>query len=137
MHAFKFSVSLRVFSQVVDPSEICEQLGLEAKWKHKIGEPRTTPKGVPLDGVYDRNYCSFNLNRKDDEELHEMLDRITNNLLQHKELFCRIRESGGRSEFFIGWYSPGNTGDTFSNELLSKISDLRIDLALDVYGGDK
>lgn len=134
MHAFRFAVSLRVFSQTVDPSEICEQIGLEPKWKHTIGEPRKNLKGLLLGGVYDCSYCSFSLIRNGDEELHEMLDRIVDGLLQHETLFRRIRDGGGRTEFFIGWYSTGNTGDTFSNALLSKLGVLQIDLALDVYG---
>lgn len=134
MHAFDFSVSLRVFSQTVNPSEICEQLGLEPKWKHTIGEPRTNPKGILLGGLYDCSYCSFSLIRQGDEELHEMLDRVADGLLQHENLFHRIRDSSGRTELFIGWYSSGNTGDSFSNVLLSKLGALRIDVALDVYG---
>lgn len=134
MHAPRYVVSLRIFSQTVAPAEICGQLGLEPERKHTIGEPRTNPKGVPLGGVYDRNYCSFDLISQADEELHEMLERVCDGLLQHKSLFHRIEEERGRSEFFIGWFSTGNTGDTFSNALLSKLGALRIDLAFDVYG---
>ena len=136
MHPFKFEISLRFTSKVIDPSEICTYLGLEPEWQHKIGEQRITPKGGILDGVYSSSYCCFSFNRQEDEELNEMLNRVVTGLIQHKNLFDRIRDSGGRSEFFVGWYSPGNTGDTFSYELLNKISTLRIDLALDVYGGD-
>ena len=134
MHTFRFAVSLRVFSQTIDPSEICTQLGLVPKWRHKIGEPRVNPKGVPLGGFYDSSYCSFSLIRQGEEELHEMLDRIVGELLPHKDLLCRIRDDGGRTEFFIGWYSTGNTGDTFTCTLLRRLGELQIDLALDVYG---
>ncbi|WP_256388442.1 hypothetical protein [Pandoraea sp. PE-S2R-1] len=37
-------------------------------------------------------------------------------------------------EFFIGWFSTGNTGETLDFELLKKLGELGIDLALDVYG---
>jgi hypothetical protein len=136
MHAFKYDVSLRFFSPIIAPSEICKQLGLDPEWQNTIGEPRTTPKGVPLGGVYKNSYCCFSFNQQEDEELSDMLNRIVDDLIQHKDLFSRIRDNGGRSEFFVGWYSSGNTGDTFSYELLNKISALQIDLALDVYGGD-
>jgi hypothetical protein len=109
-------------------------LGLQPEWKRKIGEPRTTPTGVLLGGVYDWSYCTFNLIPHADEELHEMLDRVVDGLLQHEALFRRIQDGGGSTEFFIAWYSTGNTGDTFGNALLSKLGVLRIDLALDVYG---
>lgn len=41
MHAFPFELSLRFFSQVIDPSEISSQLGLEPQWEHKMGDLRT------------------------------------------------------------------------------------------------
>lgn len=134
MHPFRFEVSLRVFSKSVEPTEIAAQLGLTPKWKHKIGEQRTTPKGVLLDGFYDFSYCSFSLIRRDEEELHEVLSRTADELLPHKDLFCRIRAEGGRTEFFVGWYSTGNTGDDLSCNLLGKLGELQIDLAIDVYG---
>jgi len=134
MHAFPFEVSLRFFGQTIDPSEISSQLGLEPKWKYKMGDFRTNPKGIVLGGVYDSSYCSFLITPQSHEELHETLDRVVDNLLQHESLFCRIRDSGGCIEFFIGWFSTGNTGDTFSNILLKKLGRLQIDLAFDVYG---
>lgn len=139
MHPFRFAVSLRVFSKSVDLTKITAQLGLEPKWKRKIGERRTTPKGTPLDGVYDFSYCSFSLTRRGEEELHEMLNRTADELLPHKDIFCRIRAEGGRTEFFVGWYSTGNTGDEFNCILLGKLGELQIDLAIDVYGnsGDR
>ncbi|MHA6824549.1 DUF4279 domain-containing protein [Ralstonia pseudosolanacearum] len=135
MSEFDFSVSLRIFTQTVEPDEICKMLGLEPKWKHRIGEPRVNPKGQILGGVYKKSYCSFRLARVNDEKLHEMLDRVLESLAKNKQLFHRIRDEGGQTEFFIGWYSSGNTADTFDYSLLEKISDLKIDLSLDVYGG--
>lgn len=136
MNEFRFSVSLRLFTKTVEPDEICALLGLGAKWKNKIGEPRVNPKGTPIGGFYESSYCSFRLVQIDGERLHDMLNRVAENLAKHKQLFHRIRDEGGRTEFFVGWYSPGNTGDTFSHGLLEKFADLKIDLALDVYGGE-
>ncbi len=134
MHEFTFEVSLRFFTQTIDPDVICSQLGMAPKWLNKIGEQRKSPKGTLLDGIYDRNYCSFSIQPNNDEELHELLDRTVDMLFQHEPLFCRIRDGGGSIEFFIGWFSTGNTGDIFSNILLKKLGMLQIDLALNVYG---
>ena len=137
MHPFKFDISLRFFGKAIDISEIRLCLGFEPKFQHQIGKQRTTPKGDILDGVYETSYCSFDYKRQQNEELYEMIARIVESLTPHKDLFNRIRENNGRSEFFIGWYSTGNTGDTLDYKLLGKISALKIDLALDVYGGDQ
>jgi hypothetical protein len=134
MTTFRYSVSLRVTTKTIDPDEICKTLGITPKIKHKIGEARKTPKGQSLEGVYERSYCLFDLISREGEELHEMLARIIDDLKQYMGLFHRIRESGGRVEFFVGWFSPSNSGDTFDHALLKTIGELHIDLSLDVYG---
>ncbi|MHA6903609.1 hypothetical protein ACEQ38_23580 [Ralstonia syzygii subsp. celebesensis] len=134
MHEFKYAVSLRFFSKTVDLGDVCSQLKLSPKWLNKMGEPRVSPKGTPLGGVYDCSYCSVGLEPHEAEELHETLERVAVGLMQYKNVFQAIRRDGGRAEFFIGWYSTGNTGDTFDSELLKKLGELEIDLAFDVYG---
>ena len=62
-----------------------------------------------------------------------MLTRICDDLSIHDKLFQQIRDTGGRIEFFIGWYSDRNTGELFSSSLLKKLGELQIDLALDIY----
>lgn len=136
MHSFKFEISLRITTSNIDPVDISTRLKLIPEFQHKKGEQRKTPKGELLKGVYENSYCCFAYNRVDDEELHSMLDRIVTGLMSHSDLFDKISVNGGHAEFFIGWYSPGNTGDLLNHELLNKLSQLKIDLALDVYGGD-
>lgn len=135
MKAFEFDVSLRFFGKSFDPSDLAAEIGMKPVYTHKIGERRKTPKGTALEGVYDVSYCSCDVERLDDEELSETLRRSVDFLEQHKDLFNKIRSQGGRAEFFIGWFSTGNTGDTLPYELLAKLGALKIDLALDVYDG--
>lgn len=134
MREFKYAVSLRFFSKTFDLADVCSQIKLIPKWLNKMGEPRVSPKGIPLGGVYDCSYCSVNLVPHEVEELHETLERFAVDFMQYKNLFQAIRRDGGRAEFFIGWYSTGNTGDTFDSELLKRLGELGVDLAFDVYG---
>lgn len=134
MEKFRYKVSLRFSSKVVDPSEISGRLGLTPRISHRMGDARSTPKGAPLKGVYSTNQCLFELAPRRGELLGAMLERTVDDLECHSELFLQVAESGGTSEFFIGWFSPQNSGATFDHQLLRKLADLRIDLALDVYG---
>lgn len=136
MNTFQTRVSLRVFGPNFDPAKLSQELGMEPKHSHKAGEARITPKGTPLDGIYPSSYCSFPINQADSEELSAVLGRIVQTLIPHKAVFEGIRSDGGRIELFIGWYSAGNSGDTFTSDMLSTLGDLKIDLALDVYGSD-
>lgn len=134
MKTLDFVVSLRTFSIDVGADEICATLALKPRWVHRLGEPRTNPAGLALGGVYKRSYCLFPITREANEDLADLLERMSEELLKYQDLFLRIRAGGGRSEFFIGWYSTGNTGGTFGSSLLRRLGDLGIDLALDVYG---
>jgi hypothetical protein len=96
-----------------------------------------TPKGTALEGVYNENYCTFYIEQKTDEELPQLLDRVVIDLSQYKNLFRSIRDEGGSAEFFIGWFTENNSGEIFDYRLMQKLAELKIDLALDVYGGEE
>jgi len=68
------------------------------------------------------------------EILQEFLHRTCDELLEHKALFRRVRDNGGHTDFFIGWFTSNNSGETFDSELLGKLVELGIDLDFDVYG---
>lgn len=74
MHAFPFELSLRFFSQVIDPSEISSQLGLEPQWEHKMGDLRTNPRGIVLGEGYDSSYCSFPITPQKTKKIWDDLD---------------------------------------------------------------
>ncbi|MBD8900356.1 DUF4279 domain-containing protein [Rhodanobacter sp. DHG33] len=136
MNTFKFRTSLRFFGKSFDPHELSTQLGIKATYEHKMGERRTTPKGAILNSVYDESYCLFDIASHPKDGLHEVLDRTTNSLFCHKDLFNSIRRCGDRIEIFVGWFSSGNSGEVLPYDLMAKLGELGIDLALDVYGSN-
>jgi hypothetical protein len=71
------------------------EIGLKPRWKNLMGDRRKTPKGLPLEGVYEINYCAFPILRQKDEELHEMLDRIVDDLSSQKDFFLVLERVGG------------------------------------------
>ncbi|AGG89781.1 DUF4279 domain-containing protein [Rhodanobacter denitrificans] len=137
MNTFRFKISLRFFGSSFDPSDLSTELGIKPTRMWKAGERRTTPKGRELEGIYDESYCTFNIERHGEENLSETLERALASFGQYKDIFHRICIEGGRIEFFIGWFSVGNSGDTLPYKLMSKLAELEIDLALDVYGSNE
>ena len=127
-----YKVSFRVRSPSIDPHEIASGLVMEPEWAHKVGAMRTTPKGAKLGGVYKETYCSFPIVPHEGEGLNHLLARVASEF-EDKEILSMVFNSGGRCEFFIGWFSSSNTGELFPCELLMKLGALRIDLAIDVY----
>jgi hypothetical protein len=58
MHNFAFVIDLRIWHPSIDPKVISVMLGLVPKHQSRAGEPRITPKGQPLVGVYAESYWS-------------------------------------------------------------------------------
>lgn len=135
MNKFKYDVSFRVFHPNMDPNDICKKLNMQATHKWCAGENRRTPKGTSLPGTYDQSYCSFNLDQPKDTELIDFLKHWNNNLFKFKKFLNQIYSSGGRLEYFIGWYSKENSGEEFDVSFLKELVELKINLAIDFYGG--
>ena len=75
--------------------------------------------------------------QKDDGRLGEAIDQLCDGLQSHQHFFRHIRDGGGRVEFYVGWFSIGNTSDIFTCALMQKLHTLGIDLLLDIYGKDQ
>jgi hypothetical protein len=65
------------------------------------------------------------------------MNQVLDDLMPHREFLHRIREEGGRCEFFAGWFIASQAGEVFSHLLLAKMAELGIDLALCVYAPDE
>ena len=72
------------------------------KWQYRAGEPRVTPKGRALGGVYPSDYCVIDLAVAQDVSLADFIDQQVQALLIHKEIFQRFKQGSGRVEYFIG-----------------------------------
>ncbi len=133
MNPFEYKVSLRLEHPSIDPEQISEKLSMPPDISWKAGSRRISPKGKPLEGVYEKTYWSCALEHPAGLGLADFLANFTAGLATHKPFFKWIRTGGGRSEYFVGWFSNGNSGEMLSFDLLGKLSDLCIDLSLDVY----
>lgn len=135
MNSFKYDISLRVWHPTLDPDYLSQYLGLTASRKWKAGERRMTPKGDILKGTYEETYCVFSMEHTSSDELVDVVEKMTEKLSVYKTFICDISKSGGKVEYFIGWYSSGNSGQEFSARLIKDLADLDIGLSFDFYGG--
>lgn len=131
--SYTFKASLRIFGGDIPHSDICEALGVIPKRLCRKGEPRVTPKGQVLGGVYPDDYCVIDLAPGPDLSLPDFIDQQAKTFIAHKELFQKIKKGSARTEFFIGWFGPGNFGEVFGSDTLALMGELGIDLSLDIY----
>ncbi len=132
----RYAISLRLKHPSRDLAVAGAALGLTSTRVWRAGDRRTSPKGAPLDGVWDASFWTAPLLRglSRDESLAAAVDGIADRLTPHRDLLRGIVAEGGKAELFIGWFIPsGNGGDDFGWQLLARLADLRLDLGLDVY----
>ncbi len=132
---FEYAVSLHVKHPELGSAEITSNLHLKPRRNWTVGEPRRTPKGTPLEGVYKESYCCFEFGEGEDGELANCLRKAIGELRRYKPFLQQIRASGGSLEFFVFWYPNGDTGGSFDPELLGEMAELGITLGINVYDG--
>jgi hypothetical protein len=140
-NAYRYGISLRIRHPAIDPARITRTLVLEPSRSWRAGEPRTTPVGTPLKGIWPESYWTTgNLLRGEHpngEDLPDAIGTLLDRLAPHRDFFHEIRGSSGTAEFFIGWFFLGNSGDVFDWHLMARLVDLKIDLSFDVYPPDQ
>ena len=135
MYPFRYDVSLRITHPSMDPRQICNRLGLQARRMWKAGEKRQTLTGAPLSGLYKETYCTFDLAPPRGYELERFIERCNKALESHKRFLNHISSTGGSVEYFVGMYLDKNHGVEFCPELLARLTKLQIGLSFDLYGG--
>ncbi|MBT2766949.1 DUF4279 domain-containing protein [Stenotrophomonas sp. ISL-67] len=106
-------------------------LGLSPKISYSAGDKRVTPKGTELTGFRTETFWSHEWLVGDSFEV--AVAGISAKLLEKAEFLRHLKETGGRLEYFIGWFSTENSGFVLEHRLLKLISDLKINLAFDIY----
>src|SRR5579863_6626543 len=128
---YRYCISLRVTHPSRSLDDLTVELGIVPNRTWRAGEPRTSPRGKPLKGVYGEHYWTARLvdGVSTDRDLTTALAAVLDSLFVKKEFIANLSKSGGRSEFFLGWFfGEGNSGDVFSSTLLGQLADFCIDL---------
>lgn len=138
MGNYIFRISIRVWHPSIQPEMISTALNLSPKRQWFAGEPRATPKGNPLEGVYTESYWCADITGDDpvnaqDTCLEDALAEAISKLQSALPFLKSVRDASGRVEFFVGLYGRWNFGFEFAPDLLEKLSQLGIALSLDVY----
>jgi hypothetical protein len=131
----RFKISLRIWHPNVRSDDITEALGLLPNISFTAGDRSVTPKGGELGGVRAETFWSHQWSVGDSFEV-EMAE-ISENLLKESDFLRSLRKTGGRLEYFIGWFSSHNSGFVLDHALLELLSDLKVDLAFDIYADDQ
>jgi hypothetical protein len=128
-----FSLFLMVKHPTADLSDLPQALGLRAARIWKVGEPRVTPKGKSLDGLYRDSYCGLYLDHSGSATLPEAIASAIDQLRPNCGVIDTLIAGGGRFLLNVYWHSAFNTGEEFDASLLRALADMNISLGVDIY----
>ncbi len=128
-----FTISLRISHPTYTSESIIEAIGLRARFANSVGRPRVTPTGAPLEGTYVETYCSFRLKEKVDGYFVDGIHDLMPTLEGFRTYLREIRDTGGRSELFIGVFVERTSGFVLEMKDMSKLVDTSLDLYVEYY----
>lgn len=129
----RLKASLRFFDSTLDANLLAKDLALTPSVVHLKGQKRTTPKGAPLEGTYDRNYCVFPLDVEGQTLLSDYLEVFASRFEPNKTLFHEVRGTNGRVELYVSLLEADRVGDVLRGDLMQSLGQLEVDLAFESY----
>jgi hypothetical protein len=133
---YTYNLTLCIKHPDADLTDVPVRLGLPARRLWKKGDPRTAPNGRVQGGIYKNSLCAIQLGQRHERSLPAGLKFALGTLLPCKEYLAELVANGAELQFFIGWFSDANSGDTLDWEILRDMAALKISLDLDFYGPD-
>ena len=138
MHPYRYQVSLRLWHPNRDLSGATRVFRLRPRFLRKAGEPRQTPKGTPLPGIWRESYWSAELTPRKGiwskrMDLETFLAKSLKRLSPKRAYISRLRATDGRADLFIGLFGNGSFGAELQPDLLAAAARVGIALSLDVY----
>lgn len=130
--SMKYKVSLRITHPDIGSEKISSELGLVPKISYTVGDKKVTPKGGEIPGFRKETYWCHEFTIHE-EPLEIALAKFNKILAEKKEFLARISETGGCSEYFIGWFLSKNSGFVLKHDFLQDCSNLKINLTFDAY----
>jgi hypothetical protein len=124
---------LLVIHPNADPGDITNATGLTPSRAWRCGEPRSTPKGTRLEGVWSDTRWSHSFELDKEATIETAIASATDRLAAAGRFLASLRRTGGTAELIISL--PGDTyqGASVSTERLKALAALGVGLGIEVF----
>jgi hypothetical protein len=129
----RYKVRLLIRHPSIDPVLITEELGLIPRMSALAGNARITPRGEPLPGLHKVSMWGYSFLVEGKRLFSEDLQKMIDVLQPHATFLAKITEDGGNIELIFHLPGDINIGDDISWRDLKRLSDLQIDLGIEVF----
>ena len=126
MNRTKIKLALRIKHPKENWENIANKLCLTPKSKWSAGDINKANR------VKDFTYCVFRLYEGIDF-VDDVIERSVAEVIEFKEYFNYIYETGGTIEFSIGIFNQKNTGFIINEKLMEQLLELKLELLFEIY----
>ncbi len=137
MHPYSFIVSLRANHPSRDLSFLSHLFSIERRHGWTAGDERKTPRGTLLGGTRQESYWSGRVTSEkvssEEWQLEDILHQSVIKVLRYQAELAEFFETGGTMNYFIALYGSQNYGLIFSPGLMSKLTEAKVEIQLDIY----
>lgn len=124
-------ISMRLSHPFADAGRLCRNLGFEPKREWLAGQPKQTPKGMVLEGVYSSSYCACELPLDQATDLEEGLQLAIEVLKPRTDVLNRFTQDGGRISIFVSLEKGVFGGAQLTPHILAQLAALHVFLEID------
>jgi hypothetical protein len=134
-HEQRFCVQLFIVHPTIAPTEITDTFGFEPKYARQVGQPRRTPNGTALPGLYPDTRWRYSIEYEtNDQWFAAAVEAFVIRLEPCKAFLKQLFATGGRGTVIIQFLGDdGHFGDELSPSILIKLADLGLSLGVEVY----
>jgi len=133
----EYNIGLRVHHPSLDPRLISRRLKMRPRISWRVGEPRVTPTGTPLEGYRRDTYWSKTIREwvrvPSGNKAEIELTKLVRRLRPHSSFLNQLRRTGGRVEIWLSAYSTKNYSFTLQPPLIEAFHQLGCELVVDIY----
>ena len=140
MQEYEYIVSLRFWHPTIDPSAISTQLGRQPCRQIRVGDPRMTPKGRPLEGTYSQSYWWTDISGDTFQpatsiDAEHVIASLLKELAPHAEFLLELRKTGGKGVIQLTSSSARSYAIELPPDILHQCSKLGLGIAHEVDTG--
>lgn len=124
-------ISLRVRHPVMGCEEISEGVGLVPRISYSAGDKKPEPQtdgavGIRAETFWSHEWASHG-------SFEEDILNLSNYVSGRRDFLKSLLETGGRVEYFIGWFMSKDEVFCLDHRISRIIAEFAIDLVFDVY----
>ena len=131
--SLRYGIRILIKHPTIDPSKITQVLGIRPNSTTMVGEPRKTPKGASLPGVYRESTWSHWFNVQRNRLFFQDVTKLVETLEPHKQFLHELADQGGTVDLIVNLPGDINIGDDFGWRDMARLVALRIDLGIEVF----